>query len=49
MQLANRYKLISKPLFSLQLLAGFAIVFVGTAKRDFGRLLVIPSPAPRSG
>eukprot|EP00802_Teleaulax_amphioxeia_P017468 Tamp_17625.p1 GENE.Tamp_17625~~Tamp_17625.p1 ORF type:complete len:391 (+),score=57.45 Tamp_17625:1-1173(+) len=35
MHLANRYKVVSKLLFALQLALGWAIVFIGTAEKDF--------------
>jgi len=35
MHLANRYKLYSKVLFALQLVLGWAIVFIGTAEKEF--------------
>lgn len=36
MHLADKYKRLSKVLFVTQLLIGWAIVFVGTAQREFG-------------
>ena len=36
MHFADRNKLFSKLLFSLQLVLGWAIVFIGTAEKDFG-------------
>ena len=35
MHLANRYKMISKMLYILQLVLGWAVVFVGTAEKEF--------------
>ena len=36
MHLASRYKMVSKLLFALQLALGWAIVFIGTAEKEFG-------------